>query len=771
MKIVRISSENFLLWRKLLIAFQKLMNFIGISGPNGSGKTSMMYIVPACLYKSIPRVGVGDDISKFVSRGQGKMKLEVDILKLGVLYRVKRTLSGKKHTLGIFEVKSSGEEIPLSGDITSAQKKIDELFGSYMTFMSSTFASQGRSEGFLSADKADRRDIIIEILSLSKYKDRYKIAKEKNKILRDNIANLEIKKQVLLDNLESLSQEIKISDIEELKKEKAANKATLVIEEKKEKELSHKISSYDERKNRFFSHKKIIDENKLKIVEERKQLAEFQVVIGNKDKIRQQEAKISQLKEDENFYINARSREQELKNEIARLELIISNADADRVSQLRVIENAIAVKKSQRQAEINALEKVITAEQARVTYEIARVDQQISFLSKDIDKINNSRCPLITAGQQPNCVFLEAAMQSPTKIKELEISKQVLVNSVICAAEKEQLTHLQLPISYEEEAQSVQLNAPVCVMERESVVKLKSDLAGVGYDAAAHKKYNESVDAYILAINKNVAFLQKAEDLSGAIQSRIIEREAIISENQGAINQLKYDSKESVVLDGRKKQVDDKIDSLKNTIDNITSNIAVAESSKKKSVDIQLQIKQHDQDISQESGKLACQSHYEDMTKEDGIPKMIYTAELPYIENEVNKVLEKLDAEFTFVLKTDKETKKGTIKDVLDAFVIKNNYEFIFSEMSGGEQVILQLAFNIGLNNYFALSLGDSWEQIVIDEIVALDEKNLEIVKNVLLKLSDEFQIMLISHSDILKGIGTNDIKVIPGVEGSTYKV
>lgn len=134
----------------------------------------------------------------------------------------------------------------------------------------------------------------------------------------------------------------------------------------------------------------------------------------------------------------------------------------------------------------------------------------------------------------------------------------------------------------------------------------------------------------------------------------------------------------------------------------------------------------------------------------DGIPALIIeNTAIPYIEAEASRILRALGSTFDVELRTQAETKSGSLRDTLDVVVIDaagNEADFA-TGCSGGEQTRIGLALRIALARLLAHRRGAESRLLALDEPSYLDAAGMVALLEVLRGLEDEFDvILLVSH-------------------------
>lgn len=134
----------------------------------------------------------------------------------------------------------------------------------------------------------------------------------------------------------------------------------------------------------------------------------------------------------------------------------------------------------------------------------------------------------------------------------------------------------------------------------------------------------------------------------------------------------------------------------------------------------------------------------------DGIPALIIeNTAIPSIEAEASRILRALGTAFDVQLRTQQETKAGTLRDTLEVVVIdQDGNEADYADgCSGGEQTRIGLALRIALARLLAHRRGAESRLLALDEPSYLDAAGMTALLDVLRGLDSEFDlILLVSH-------------------------
>ncbi|MXW02106.1 MAG: SMC family ATPase [Holophagales bacterium] len=190
MRPARLVIEGFTSFRKAQeIDFSALDLFV-ITGPTGSGKTSILDAVSLALYGMVPRGGK-QDVKELISLGTSQARVQLDFRVGGTNYRVARRIrkqGAQFATLERFEGETLVSEVD-SGGVKPVNDRVIEILGlDYRSFTTAVLLPQGDFASFLKGDVKVRRRILIRLLSLDRFERAGKLARQKASELRTAVS-------------------------------------------------------------------------------------------------------------------------------------------------------------------------------------------------------------------------------------------------------------------------------------------------------------------------------------------------------------------------------------------------------------------------------------------------------------------------------------------------------------------------------------------------------------------------------------------------------
>src|SRR6266540_2160123 len=174
MRPLKLELKGFTAFREPAEIDFEALDVFAISGPTGSGKSSLLDAMTYALYGRVERVG--DRVSQLVSQGQPRMAVTLEFAVGHDRYRVTRsTPSGRGATKILLERQDEGGEWKQAGAgsdrVREAEPLIARAIGlTYDGFTRSVLLPQGKFAEFLVGEARNRREILTELLGLGLFR-------------------------------------------------------------------------------------------------------------------------------------------------------------------------------------------------------------------------------------------------------------------------------------------------------------------------------------------------------------------------------------------------------------------------------------------------------------------------------------------------------------------------------------------------------------------------------------------------------------------------
>lgn len=155
-----------------------------ITGPTGSGKSSVLDAITFALYGKVCRVDGRGELKHVITHNSPAMKVQLDFEVQGETYRIVRRTPRRGPTAASLERFIDGEPVVETPGVRAIDRRIEELLGlDFDAFTKAVLLPQGRFHEFLSGDAGARRKILSGLLELDRYATMGSVARERAKML------------------------------------------------------------------------------------------------------------------------------------------------------------------------------------------------------------------------------------------------------------------------------------------------------------------------------------------------------------------------------------------------------------------------------------------------------------------------------------------------------------------------------------------------------------------------------------------------------------
>jgi len=442
-----------------------------LSGANGQGKSSLLDAVTWSIW------GEGRKASQerkadysLLRMGQEDMQVEFVFDLEGDRYRIIRTFShvGKSSKAGLeFQAYDQKENKYISLTCPSTRETQERIIKTlridYHTFINSAFILQGRANEFSKKTARERKEVLSEILGLSRYDELANLAKSYLKEINNTIMAKD-------SRLEYIAQELAQIDFYKGRIKELSEDHSRVSQKIKEKEeqinklkervgfLQHKSDEFDESIRRIEQLGQEIVRGEKEIELKKEEIASCEEIISHKETI------LTESKDYQRF--NAENNELTLKlQEIRKVEeekiLIERKIESERADLVIEIRNKkdrykdLAVKAEQKEkskTELLELEKkmgdikLLEEESERIQEKGNKLNMQLVSIKNQMEKLegdignNEEKMRLLRENPEGECPLCEAKLNADRKKKiEANLNKEIkLTSSEIEKLKKEQ---------------------------------------------------------------------------------------------------------------------------------------------------------------------------------------------------------------------------------------------------------------------------------------------------------------------------------------------
>jgi DNA repair protein SbcC/Rad50 len=212
------------------------LDLFAISGPTGSGKTSILDAMTYALFGYIDRVG--RQAAQFISQGQPRLAVTLEFAVGYERFRVTRSTPAKGASRILLE-RWTGAEWSQAGEGADRVRDVDAAIRGaigldYDAFTRTVLLPQGKFQEFLVGDARTRRDILTELLGLELFE---RLARRAGEVRRDAVMAAETRAQLLEREYTGVTPDA-VTDAERIAKDAAEADARAADVERHVRELA-----------------------------------------------------------------------------------------------------------------------------------------------------------------------------------------------------------------------------------------------------------------------------------------------------------------------------------------------------------------------------------------------------------------------------------------------------------------------------------------------------------------------------------------------------
>lgn len=779
--------KNYRKFRDEIIEFPE--GIIGIIGPNGVGKSSILEAIGWILYgNAMARTDKIEVKSQNASEDEScKAELVFDFGDRS--YKIVRELKGKNAVSNALAY-IDGNEDPVAERDSGVNQYIESLLGmDYVTFLRTVYAKQKDLAALSILPPEARKKVIRRMLNI----DRIDLAitqirsdkREKEKFIEGIQTSLED-----LDKLEQAKGDI-INQQKNINKD--ISNHTLVLKsitedrekikkDKDNQEQKYKIFNALNKDFSRFETQKSAQDRKLKDLF--KELEELKQKKESLEKIEPKEEEYLKTKKEKEGQETLRLQYQE---KISLRKNIKENKDdmEERQNKLKISieqfkEFAGVQEDSDKTEEVIREQEMIRRKLEKVAKEI---EGEVRICSSKIEELLSRKRKIAQLGKSGKCptCFRELGDNyedivehldkeinnikerlNPIQEKRDKLNKQLdeVVEDIDKLVEKKNRLNEKLKrkskIEQSLEEQNAEIKKLKIKLEKEEE-KLKG-MKDIKFDQDAYEKLSEKFDALskirdtILELRKEVQRISKIDDTIDTSKKEIQQLDSQIKQVKEELKKLDFDEKKYEKVKASYEAINDKLIEVQNKLNDSKSQLAV---SKQKSVNLEEKI-----DRQKESRKKIEETRAE-LRYLQRLESLLETFRLE-LTGRIRPLLE-TRASYLFSEITDGRYPSIELDEDYEMSILDGDKAFKLRRFSGGEEDLANLCLRIAMSQVIAeRSGGIEINFIALDEIFgSQDEDRRQNILSSLNKLSSQFrQIFLITHIEDIKDMLSRVLQV-----------
>ncbi|HXF56240.1 MAG TPA: AAA family ATPase, partial [Actinomycetota bacterium] len=233
MRPLRLKLKGFTAFREECTLDLEGFDLFAITGPTGSGKSSLLDAMTYALYGKVDRVG--KEVRELIAQGQPRMSVTLEFAVGEERYRVARSTPVRGASKAVLErwVDGGWRPEPAEG-VRGVDAAVERIVGlDYEAFTRSVLLPQNRFAEFLVGDAAERRRILTELLGLELFE---RLARRAGELRREAESEGRAKRDLLAREYADASEEA-VARAERARQEAEAREETLTRAEREVDQL------------------------------------------------------------------------------------------------------------------------------------------------------------------------------------------------------------------------------------------------------------------------------------------------------------------------------------------------------------------------------------------------------------------------------------------------------------------------------------------------------------------------------------------------------
>lgn len=785
-RIDRIMLQDVTSHESTLVDLSNTHGVYGVEGPTGAGKTTVLEAILIALYGHCP---TRPQLKSLVRNRKGikDSVIEVDFQSSGKKITARREFHKTPKTFthnAMLYYPSKGKNDPLAGPkLDDVKTKATSLVGDLRMVLAGPFSAQAEMDNMVNLDPAQRQELWAKLLGTEKFLVMSDIAKGEAK--GDN-ATLEAHKATIESIKVKLAGEP--DDKRELKR--------------LEKEVSdqHKIigeldREYDEINKRVSDVKAVRDE--IDRIQQRKSEIEtqYRAIENENEELENQKQKLSELDEAPIQAQIDKLREKEKKVEVARRKMaeaqykasafstkatkLMAEADGKRAerknSYLAKSQEAhskakeIETEREDKLAQLCEKLEGIKQEQAAKKAGLEEAERRTALLGSFPDLDICKQCPLATDGIEARKSLPDIRRAIQRYQERIEKGESVIAKY---KSDTKKMVSKILSLPPEEQWQ------PELLKEAD---KLEAQAKEAQKQAEQHsppkdfqnKLATATAELELLpSLQKDLSVARRAKDEVIKIEERIQANSRRRKELESELGQLKEpddpddsDVKKQIAeFQTKKKMARSKFSELTMQIGQTKARLEAHDESRKT-------LSKLENEIAAKFKDLAAYNALAKACSRDGIPQLIVDNTIPHFQEIMSNLTSEFDGRWNVQIRSQRETTKGSVKEVIDILVDDGYGERDIKTYSGGEKQLLKTIIRIAFATLQAERSGKGLKVLILDEATyGMDPQLAESFIRMLGRLSSAFnQVFVVSHNDQV--LSTLDNRIIFSVEEDVTKI
>ncbi len=222
MRPIRLELEGFTAYRELTLCDFEGVDLFVLTGPTGSGKSSLIDALTFALYGSVSRYGNPNLVHPVISQGKLEARVRFDFSVEGRRYSAVRIVRRTRGGATTREARLESDGRTLAGNADEVTARVREILGlDFTQFTTCVVLPQGEFARFLHDKPADRQDLLTKLLGVGVYEHMGNLARirEAKAIQMASLHREELERIADANDASRKAARARVRELETLKKE------------------------------------------------------------------------------------------------------------------------------------------------------------------------------------------------------------------------------------------------------------------------------------------------------------------------------------------------------------------------------------------------------------------------------------------------------------------------------------------------------------------------------------------------------------------------
>ncbi|MEF8836588.1 MAG: SMC family ATPase [Candidatus Bipolaricaulota bacterium] len=776
MKIRQLELKNFRCFDEQTFEFPD--GLIGILGPNGSGKTTILEALSWSLYGSSALRTTRDDLRLDTASDSSTCRVKMEFELGGEVYELERKMTGNSLSPRAY-ISSSGETVVESFQGVTQYVEKELLRMRESSFFRSVFSKQNEVRELSSGGSEERRQLFSKLLDIDRIKSARREVDGDARNKRQRAEALEEQ----LEDLETIEENLqsKEADRKDLEKGVASLEEDLA-------ELNGEIDQKDTNFRKLEKRKEELNELEKKRENLRARIDNIQENITDRrtelEKLQRKKDKADGLAEVADRYEELERQKEELeekkdrfrdrKDIKSKLKSIKESLAKERKSLDRVEESLKDYEGLPNELEKRKAEKKERDEEfTNLKTKLAEIDSSIESQESDLEELEEKMGNVKDLGTEGECPVCKRPLEDDYStvinhyredlengrevIKELREKKSKVTERLEEVKEKvkklnkvieglEEKDHKR--ISLTDRKNDLRERIDELEKSREELEGKLEDIGKVEFDEEEYRETKRELknlkDDYEThnGLRAEIKRIPDVEDILAELDDKLEESESELGEVREQIESLAFDEKEFEALREDLKELRDEKDRIKDKYTEESQELAELKTEirhLKDKLSREKEKRENLEGLREERLLLERVSNYFDQFRLDLLNRI-----RPVLSRRASDLLERT---------TDGRYSKLTIDENYIVRVFEDGTPYPLDRFSGGETDLANLCLRVAISEFVASRSGRPINFIVLDEIFgSQDQQRRQNILKALRNIDDLFtQIFLITHSEEVK--------------------